>query len=234
METKSRFLILETSGRVGHVGIAAGDQVLALAQLDEARRHARDLAPAVADLLARHHWDPRTVNAILVSQGPGSYTGLRVGIMSAKAFAYATGAALVAVETFAAVACQSMAETEYLDVIADAQQEKVYVQRFKRSRANQGWEPLSSLTIRLFADWLSSVDEKTSVTGPGLQGRTGQLPEGTQLIDLARWHPQPESILRIGLARYMAGERNDPWKLEPIYLRPSSAEEKWRGPTTDQ
>ena len=64
-------------------------------RLDEARRNARDLAPAAAELLQKQGWKPIGLDAVLVSCGPGSYTGLRVGIMSAKTLAYATRCALI-------------------------------------------------------------------------------------------------------------------------------------------
>src|SRR5262245_34096399 len=115
-----RLLILETSGRTGHVALAQGEAFLGLRSLDEARRHARDLVPAVAGLLAEQGWQPRDLDAVVISRGPGSYTGLRVGIMSAKTLAYATGCALVAIDTFAAIAHQAPAEVQNLDVIADA------------------------------------------------------------------------------------------------------------------
>src|SRR5262245_29331387 len=102
-----RFLILETSGRVGQVALARGAMLLRGRRLDAARRHARGLAPAVAELLQDEGWRPRDLDAVLVSRGPGSYTGLRVGVMSAKALAYATGCRLLAVETFAAITRQS-------------------------------------------------------------------------------------------------------------------------------
>src|SRR5262249_17519821 len=102
-----RLLIVETSGRVAQVALAEGDGLRARPTLDRARHHARDLAPTVARLLEDQKWPPRSLDAVLVSRGPGSYTGLRVGIMSAKALAYATGCALVGVETFAALALQT-------------------------------------------------------------------------------------------------------------------------------
>src|SRR5207253_4227955 len=90
-----RVLILETSVRTGQVALAHGEELLGVLRLDEARRHARDLAPALAELLAQQGWKARELDAVFVSRGPGSYTGLRVGIMSAKTLSYATGCALL-------------------------------------------------------------------------------------------------------------------------------------------
>jgi tRNA threonylcarbamoyladenosine biosynthesis protein TsaB len=231
--TGPRLVILETSGRAGQVALAAGETPVAARPLDEARRHARDLAPTLAALLQGQDWRPRDIDAVLVSRGPGSYTGLRVGIMSAKAFAYATGCALLATDTFAAVALQAPPDALLLDVIADAQQKKVYVQRFGRAATGARPEPLSPLSIQPLFAWLESLPPEVTVTGPGLRPYGERLPAGARTADAAAWDPRAESLLTLGLARYRAGERDDVWAVEPLYLRPSSAEEQWRhaGPT---
>lgn len=220
-----RVLILETSSRTGQVALALGDELRGVRRLDEARRHARDLAPALAELLAEQGWRPRDVHAVIVSRGPGSYTGLRVGIMSAKTFAYAAGCVLLAVDTFAAVALQTPSSVTRVDVMADAQQDKVYVQSFLRS--GEGWQASSELAIRKVADWLITREPSVWVSGPGLHKWAGRLPAEVPLVDRDLWEPQPTSLLQIGLARYRVGERDDPWHVEPLYLRPSSAEEQW-------
>lgn len=224
-----RLLILETSGRVGQVAVAAGEVLCAVRRLDEARRHARDLAPAVRDLLAGQGWRPRDVDAVVVGRGPGSYTGLRVGIVSAKAFAYATGCALVALDTFAVLAAQAPRAAERLDVLADAQQDRVYVQGFARPARGEPPQPATPLRIEPFADWLAAREPGAWVTGPGLRVQRQRLPAEARVVDEGLWDPQAESLLRLGLAAYRAGARDDVWTLEPLYLRPSSAEEQWRG-----
>jgi tRNA threonylcarbamoyladenosine biosynthesis protein TsaB len=225
-EAVPRLLILETSSRTAQVALALADELRGARRLDEARRHARELTPALTALLVEQGWRPRDVQAVIVSRGPGSYTGLRVGIMSAKTFAYATGCALLAVDTFAALALQMPASVARVDVVADAQQDKVYVQSFVRSA--EGWHPASELAIRSVADWLAARAASVWVTGPGLHKWAGRLSAEAPIVDASLWEPQPASLLRLGLARYRAGERDDPWALEPLYLRPSSAEEQWR------
>jgi tRNA threonylcarbamoyladenosine biosynthesis protein TsaB len=222
-------LILETSGRVGQVALAQGAVVLGRRRLDESRRHARDLAPAVAELLAAASWTPRHVEVLMVSKGPGSYTGLRVGIMAAKAFAYATAARLIAIETFAAIAEQAPKDIERLAVLADAQQEKVYVQLFGRFPPGAALEATSRLSVQAFPEWLAATPAETWISGPGLRRLGGRLAPGTRVLPEELWDPQPESLLALGLARHARGETDDPWLLEPLYLRPSAAEEKWAG-----
>jgi tRNA threonylcarbamoyladenosine biosynthesis protein TsaB len=221
-----KVLILETSERVGQVAVALNDRLLGLRRLEEARRHNRDLAPAVRDLCAEQGWRVRDLGAVVVSCGPGSYTGLRVGVMSAKALAYATGCALLSVETFHAVAAQAPAVVNRLDVIADAQQGHVYVQSFLRG--GEALRPAAPLRIQPLGDWLAQRPVDAWVGGPGLAVYADRLPVGTPVVAKELWLPQAESLLRLGWGRYVRGERDDFWSLEPLYLRPSAAEEKWQ------
>jgi tRNA threonylcarbamoyladenosine biosynthesis protein TsaB len=221
-----RLLILETSGSPGRVAVALGADLLEVRNLEASRRHARDLAPAVADLLAGQGWRPRDLHGFVVSRGPGSYTGLRVGVMSAKALAYATGRALIGVDTFAAVALQAPAEASRVEVLADGQQDRVYAQAFVRE--GEGWRPLTPLAIRPFEEWLAGREPAAWVSGPGLGKWEGRLLPCALLVPPDLREPHPQSLLQLGLARYLAGERDDVFALEPLYLRPSSAEEQWR------
>ena len=221
-----RLLILETSHQPGVVALAAGDRILSERRLDEARRHARDLAPATAALLAEQGWRAPDLDGVVVSLGPGSYTGLRVGIMSAKALAYATGCRLLGVETFAAIALQAPDAADAVDVIADAQQDKVYLQRFRRT---EGWQAITPLRISPFTDWLATLPPDVWVTGPGLAKHRERLPATVQVVPAEDWHPRASSLLGLALERWRRGERDDPFAVEPLYLRPSSAEEKWAG-----
>jgi tRNA threonylcarbamoyladenosine biosynthesis protein TsaB len=148
--------------------------------------------------------------------------------MSAKAFAYATGCAVFGVEAFSAIALQVPENALRLHVIADAQQGKVYVQRFVRPAATAPWEAESDLRIEMAPDWLGSLPNDAWVAGPGLTIYRDGLKPGLNQVDAALWDPQPQSLLRLALPRFHRNESDDSWTLEPSYLRPSSAEEKWR------
>jgi tRNA threonylcarbamoyladenosine biosynthesis protein TsaB len=218
---KPRFLILETSQYIGTVALAIGDAIVEERKLDESRRHARDLVPAIDAMLKRHGWRARELDGVIVSRGPGSYTGLRVGIMSAKTLAYATGCALLAIDTFSAIYQQSPTGLQNVDVIADAQQDKVYVRRF-------GSHP-EPLLIVPFTMWLeSALAWHVSVTGPGLEKYADQLPAELSHLPRGVWSPRPTSLLKIALERFERGERDDPYAVEPLYLRASSAEENFK------
>src|SRR5207248_2346702 len=101
-----------------------------------------------------------------------------------------------------------------------------YVQTFARQGAS--WQA-GELTIRPFNDWLAGRDPGAWATGPGLAKWRDKLPAEISCVAQDRWEPSAESLLAVGLARYEADERDDPFALEPLYLRASSAEEQWQG-----
>jgi tRNA threonylcarbamoyladenosine biosynthesis protein TsaB len=216
-------LILETSGRVGRVGVAVNGVVAAETLLDETRRHARDLAPAVSDVLARTGVTPKDVRTVAVSVGPGSFTGLRVGIASAKAFAYATGCDLVAVPTFEAIAWQSPPECESVDVISDGLRGTVYTQRFRR--ISTGWAPVHELVIVSLTEWRGEVCETGWVSGPGVVTYDAEIPSYVRRVPEPLRLPSVTAVLAVAKAKpWLSPSERD--ALEPLYLRGSSAEEK--------
>jgi tRNA threonylcarbamoyladenosine biosynthesis protein TsaB len=217
------WLILETSGRGARIGLARDRELRHVAELDAARRHAREMVPTIDSMLKAESLRPTELTGVMVSRGPGSYTGLRVGLATAKALAYATGCQLRAVDTFAAVAEQLPADAPFVSVVADALQGQVYAQHF--ARRHDGWRaegPLHITTVGAFAaqlpvgEWLS---------GPGVSAYDGQLPTMNPRAAEADREPRIESAFAVGL-RLAPLTREELFALEPLYLRGSSAEEK--------
>lgn len=222
-----RWLLIETSGSDGLVGLGDGDAVISEKRLDATRRHARDLAPAMKDLLVAAGWQPGQLHGIAVSQGPGSYTGLRVGIMAARAMTYALGCRLVAVPTFAVIAEQTDSVLNSVHIIADALKGKLYEQQFAREAADAPWSSTSSLRIVERARWLSELRD-SAISGPGVDLVERALPPGVSAVEHQRRIPGLAALLR--LARRTAPSASALESVEPLYLRASSAEEQWTGP----
>jgi tRNA threonylcarbamoyladenosine biosynthesis protein TsaB len=224
---EAKYLLIETSVTLGKVGLAEGPRVLAETNLNIQHRHNRDLAPAVAALLQHAGWLPGEIDGVIVSRGPGSYTGLRVGIMSAKAFAYAAGCRLIPVDTFRCVARQAPLEIGLLDVIADAQQGHVYSQTFARELPPGNRLAASDLAIELLTSWLARRQALAWASGPGVVTLAKQLTGSTHLVAAELCHPTLDSLLQEAIERGTPLGKNELLTFEPLYLRPSSAEEKW-------
>ena len=192
-----RILALETTDKTGSVAAMADDNLLAELMLDHTQRSAQSLAPAIDRLLKQVGWLPSDVQLVAVSIGPGSFTGLRVGVTAAKVFAYAVGAEVLGVNTLEVIAANCAAtQSNEISVVIDAQRGEVVVQSFVRQA--DGWFEPAGAEELLDADvWLarlkanaSSVSPLPLGEGPGVRAcpRTQQ---DSDLQNAASPHPDP-------------------------------------------
>ncbi|GIX03854.1 MAG: tRNA (adenosine(37)-N6)-threonylcarbamoyltransferase complex dimerization subunit type 1 TsaB [Planctomycetaceae bacterium] len=224
-------LAIETSSSQGCIALADQGCVVEECLLPSSgRRHGQTLLSTIRDLLQRHHVNPCDVQVVVVGIGPGSFTGLRVGIVCAKTWCFATGARLLGVESLQA--CVANVPPEVADVwaVCDAQRSEWFLAHY-RYDAREGWHRWSEWTIVPQVDWLRSRSEPTYVVGPGIsQVPFESLPPH---LDLNRegWslRPSASGLIRASMRRIVLSQFDDPSTLVPLYLRPSAAEEKRLG-----
>jgi tRNA threonylcarbamoyladenosine biosynthesis protein TsaB len=227
---------IETSTRPGSAALCQDANCLAEVPLDhQGLRHAQALPPRVASLLGEHSLTTGDLDLIAISQGPGSFTGLRVGIAFAKTLAWAAGCQLVAVDTFNAIVAHAQlpAECHSLWVAADAHRRELFVRPYSRHDDNP-WTPDQDHAIVNAADWCRQLQphETVVVATPGLLDEV--LP--SHITNHITSLPAAQSIARLGQLDALAGQLADPVTLEPLYLRKSAAEESLlrRSPGQDQ
>jgi tRNA threonylcarbamoyladenosine biosynthesis protein TsaB len=235
-----RTLAIETSGRSGEVALVRDGACLEHRGLQQVgRRHAQTLVAEIDELLAAHELAPQDVNLVAVSIGPGSFTGLRVGVVCAKTFAWATGAALAAVDTFACIAENAVgvppsggpgpAETGTptpVFVIGDAQRGDLYVGEYARDASGTFARP-EPIRIVPAEPWCRARSSADVVTGPGIEPCLDLLEGRCRLLPPESREPRAVTVAKIGERMLAAGETADPFTLEPFYLRKSAAEETW-------
>ncbi len=193
-----RILALETSTRDSSIAVFDNELLLGQTEFGSAQRTAQAFAPAIARQLEAVGWRPSDVQLIVVSQGPGSFTGLRVGITAAKTLAYATGASILGVDTLQVCAAQAAGDWREISVVTDAQRQQLFAARFRRNGTRL--EAIVPTHIVGVSQWLTSLAAGQFVTGAGLSKLLAQLPVDVRVSDL--------------------------WKLTPHYYRQSAAEEK--------
>jgi tRNA threonylcarbamoyladenosine biosynthesis protein TsaB len=221
-----RILAIETVAAAGSIALLNDDRVVEELDLDTARRSAQTLAPGIAELLKQASWRPADVELVAVAIGPGSFTGLRIGITTAKAFAYAVGCQVVGVNSLLAIASQASRELQTISAAIDAQRGELFVADFTRL-------PDGTLTgvetthIVPAVEWLASLPSGVAVTGSGLQGHLGALPAGAILVEAALWSPTAAIVGQLGHRLVSAGRGVSPFELVPQYFRRTAAEEKW-------
>lgn len=218
-----RILALETSSRCGSVAVLEDGRLVAGCELPQQQRTASVLAPTIAAVLDTAGWNSADVELVIVTQGPGSFTGLRIGVTTAKTFAYATSAQVIGVNTLEVVASQSPHVDRPVWAVIDAQRQQLFASLIQPSDSAQEVRPMQLIDND---QWLTQLQPGDIVSGTGLKKLADRLPAGVEVVDQSLWTPKAETVGRVGWRHFQAGRCDDLWKLAPQYYRPSYAEEK--------
>lgn len=233
-------LALETSDKSCSVAALHSGKLLA-EHAPENLRSAQALASTIELVLSQAHWQTSEIELIAVTTGPGSFTGLRVGVTTAKVLGYSLGTPVLGVNTLHAIALQAVPQllasaqqqntpTKIVAVI-DAQRQELFSQTFELQAGSL--QPCGEPEILPVTAWLTQLTPETLVTGPGLKKAQASLPEGTTALPPELWQPQACTVGQLANELYQQGQRSDIWSLAPLYLRRSAAEEKADGPAAE-
>jgi tRNA threonylcarbamoyladenosine biosynthesis protein TsaB len=216
-------LALDTATDQGSLALVEGETLLAEDFLESAGTYLSRLLPGVAALFAAAGREPADLGAVGVSLGPGNFTGLRIGIATAKALAWSLGCPLVPVPTMEVLAAQCPFQPQPIGVILDAKRNEVFwgVYRCPAERpevvAGPVRLPLAELACRLTPPLV--------LTGPGVEILAafiqGPCSEGITLAPPERRYPRAATLASLALSRLEAGLTASPQQLAPTYLRPA-------------
>jgi tRNA threonylcarbamoyladenosine biosynthesis protein TsaB len=224
-------LAIDTSLATGAVAAIDGERI-AVRSLPTAGEHARLLAAAIAGVAAELGWPTAAAELVAVVRGPGSFTGLRVGVTTAKALCWTTGSRLLGVSSSEVIALGTAAAVGRHDapvtVAYDAGRGEVFAATVVPDEGSpSGWRTEAGRLVAA-TDWLAGMAPGSIVTGPGLALLTDALTGRPDLVIAppTAWTPAIADVGRIALLRAAAGEADDPAALVPDYIRPSYADEK--------
>ncbi len=228
---------LETSSARPSVAARLGDRCLE-AQLSGESAHASDLLPVLERLLhelgahpvtAEGRGSPRSMGAVLVGTGPGSYTGLRVGLATALGLARGTGAQLGAVPSLEAQAFGDLAPGESAAFLLDARQGELYLARYRRE--------LEAVSV-LLAPCVTTREQVATLLVPGERLFADEAALRAAGLDRLREEqparcvtdrvPRARSVLDLGALRLALEGADAPEEVEPLYLRAFAAKARRR------
>ena len=214
---------VDTSGKNGSIALVRLEQgsprtleVVAL----EGGTFSAQLVPQISELLQRHRLTKRDIDAFAVVSGPGSFTGLRVGLAAIKALAEILQKPIAAVSLLEAVACTSEKKGEVLAAL-DAGRGEIYVAEYSASEAQTALRKREQLLT--FAEFVSSDGDREIIT-PDAKIAGLARENGLRVTQVA--YPRADVIARLGLEKIQAGEVVSVEALDANYIRRSDAEAK--------
>lgn len=204
-------------------------QVLAEQSLSGPRRHATEFVATLAALCAKQEVRAGDLHEVYVSAGPGSFTGLRLGITVARMLSFAQRARVVAVPTLEVIAQNAMGTDPVPDrvvVVLDAKRSHIFGALFERN--GSVYEAVEEPVEVEPYTYLSAQPDGCAVLGEGVAyHRAAVAQSGMRILPESNWPPQVGILYRLGHAKARAGRFVQPRALIPVYIRPPEAEEKF-------
>jgi tRNA threonylcarbamoyladenosine biosynthesis protein TsaB len=211
---------IDTAGRRAGVAIVRDQEILATRC--GSGPHSALLLPMIAELFSSHELMVSQLSLIGVTRGPGAYTGLRVGIVTAKALSRSTGAPVVGVPTLEAMARQAPAEAQRVMVALHAYKSRLLVAWFERDQ---------EALVQVVAPALITADQlDTQAVDKLNQSESAVITDAPQVIpQLDQWDTRivpydhgAISVAELAQRRHEAGATSETYTLTPDYLRPPS------------
>lgn len=212
----AKILALETATRACSVALRWDDESREILRL-ETNRHAEILIPMARELLAEADCGFAQLDAIAFGSGPGSFTGLRIGIAVAQGLAFGLGRPVVPVSSLLALATRAGAPRVLAAI--DARMNQVYWNVYKRD-AEGRMRALGEPRVGDPADVTLEGDGSWTAVGSGCDAYRGEFSiNGMQISFVPVVHPHAEDVARIAEAAYRAGLALDPADAAPEYVR---------------
>jgi tRNA threonylcarbamoyladenosine biosynthesis protein TsaB len=232
-----RALAIETSGRLGSLALVEDGRVVAEDEFPHGLQHAAEIVVRIDRLCRDRAWAPDDLQELYVSAGPGSFTGLRIGITLAKTVAFATGAKLVAVPTVRVLAANAPPDATNLIIVLDAKREQIFTARFARQedRPDREWIEREPAHLDDLPSMLARSPRPVHLLGEGIPHHQKFIPAGDASVIVSPselWRARAAAVANEGVRMARAEQFTDPDLLLPVYIRRPEAEEKYIGPTS--
>ena len=231
-------LAIETSGRIGSIALGRGNTLLAESAFSGFMKQSAELLPQVQTLLNQIQARPCDIRQIYITAGPGSFTGLRIAVTTAKMMSFAHPIKIVAADSTDVIAENA---PDFLDndteepidcicTILDAKRNLFYASVFERT--SDSWTKIfgtRAATSQEILDWLSRQGKKkVYFLGEGLVYYANKFDAPfTVVLDEKFWAARAAGLFNVGQRLAAQGKFADPSTLTPLYIRKPESIENW-------
>lgn len=239
-------LAIETSSRQGSIAFCDDGTIVAEKSFAHGLQNAAMILPLIQQSCQELGISPRDIHGVAVSIGPGSFTGLRIGVTLAKSFCFATGAKLIAVPTMPVMALNAPHDAKYVTPILDAKRDQVFAAVYRRQshKAGAAFDEVIAPHLVHLPDLLAKSPRPLLVLGEGVKYHMQHLlaagveeggskdqgeestKEGITIAPEELWYPKASNVVHLAQQLIERGAFADPFKLTPLYIRKPEAQER--------
>ncbi len=221
-------LAFESSAIAASVALFRDGALLAEEYQNTGLTHSQTLLPMAQKLLAQHALQPADIDAVAVAAGPGSFTGVRIGVAAAKGFAWGAEKPCYGVSTLESMARQMGDFAGYILPVMDARRQQVYTALFESDgrKVSRLWED-QAISLEQLAGGIKTLEKPIFLVGDGSILCYNTLKEQIPALVLQPEEKMHQRARGVGLAAFAAieaGAAGNAAALTPNYLRLSQAE----------
>lgn len=220
-----KLLAIETATPSMGLAVTDGETLVASYELLAEHPHAAELPGGVTRVLQAAHLSLRELDAIVVDIGPGSFTGLRIGLAFAKALAFTTKKPVVGVASLDVLAAGVPYAAMPMFPILDAKQKNLYAALYQPADGAPARQ--SDYLLGPIEEVLAFAAAPSILLGDGCARYRERILErcpGARIAPPELWLPRAATLARLGRARRLRGEADDPARLVPMYLYPQDCQ----------
>lgn len=230
MATEPTVLGIDTSGSRGALGLLRGEEVLGEAQLTGKGAFSEQLLPSIHRLLGQAGLQPGDLGLLAVAIGPGSFTGLRIGLATTKGLAYTLSSPTVGLVSLEILAASSGMGGEAIATALPARPGWLYTARYRCQAGQVGC--IEPPAMESFEDWVGRIDSSVWLLGEGVLKYRKEIesiaPEARIVPDEERHYPRGVEVARLGKREFDHSGGTAAERLTPFYLQASIAEVRWK------
>ncbi|NMB33295.1 MAG: tRNA (adenosine(37)-N6)-threonylcarbamoyltransferase complex dimerization subunit type 1 TsaB [Clostridium sp.] len=227
-----KIMALDSSAMVATVAVMEDEKLLGEYTLNYKRNHSQTLMPMIEQILTDLELVPGDIDIFAASTGPGSFTGLRIGVTSIKAMAYALGKSVIGVPTLDAMAYNMPMNKHIVCPMLDARNNQVYTALYNWNEGTQDrCTEYMGVTVENLIDIIRDTGKKVIFIGDAVQLHKEFLK--SRLGDYCMFAPgslrlqRAASVACIAYQKALEGNLESSFEMLPFYLRKSQAEREY-------
>jgi tRNA threonylcarbamoyladenosine biosynthesis protein TsaB len=221
---------LDSATNVAGLAIANEQEIIAEVHLNTNKNHSQRLMPTLDWLLKETGYELKDIDAYAVAYGPGSFTGLRIGLATVKALAHTQEKPVIGISTLDSLAHNLGGARGYICPILNARRNEVYSALYRGEGTSvERIGEYEAINPEILLEKLNQLDEYITFVGDGIAVYRdliqAKLPKGI-LAQISNCNCRAAQVAMLGMKKLLEGNVSSPLDLEPVYLRQSEAEIK--------